>query len=202
MDTQTKVDVQGNREKFIEIFEANIQREGAVALLEYLKSSDFFTAPASTRFHMAVEGGLCFHSINVYNRLLSLVKLEYGDNWSETVLPETIAICGLLHDVCKIDMYVTELRNVKVDGEWEKRPYFTIDEKLPYGHGEKSVYIINGFLRLTREEAIAINWHMGSFDDRVKGGSYTISSAYRKFPLAVMLHMADMSASYLDEERN
>jgi len=97
---------------------------------------------------------------------------------------------------------VIEFRNVKKpDGSWEKVPYYTIDEKLPYGHGEKSVYIINGFLRLTREEALAINWHMGSFDERVKGGSFAIAGAFSKFPMAVLLHMADLSASYLDEER-
>lgn len=195
------MDTVANKEKFIELYEANIKREGSVALLEYLKSSDFFAAPASTKFHLAVEGGLCLHSINAYNRLLSLVKLEYGEDWAAKILPETVAICGLLHDVCKVDMYVVEYRNVKVEGGWDKKPFFAIDEKLPYGHGEKSVYIINGFLRLTREEAIAINWHMGSFDDRVKGGSYSISQAYGRFPLAVLMHMADMSASYLDENR-
>jgi len=191
-----------NKEEFIRIFQENVKREGAEAFLEYLKGSDFFNAPASTRFHMAIEGGLCRHSINVYNRMLTLVKTEYGDNWQTKITAESVAICGLLHDVCKIDMYVTEFRNVKKpDGSWEKVPYYTIDEKLPYGHGEKSVYIINGFFRLTREEALAINWHMGSFDDRIKGGSFAIAGAFSKFPVAVLLHMADLSASYLDEER-
>ena len=84
-------------------------------------------------------------------------------------------------------------------GVWETKPYYAVDDPLPYGHGEKSVYIINGFLRLTREEAMAINWHMGSFDDRAKGGSFAIANAYRRYPLAVMTHMADFSATYLDE---
>lgn len=191
-----------NKEEFIRIYQENIRREGAEALLDYLKGSDFFTAPASTRFHMAIEGGLCRHSINVYNRLVTLVTAEYGADWQSKVSAESVAICGLLHDLCKIDMYTTEFRNVKkADGTWDKVPYYTVDEKLPYGHGEKSVYIINGFLRLTREEAMAINWHMGSFDDRVKGGSFAIAHAYAKFPISVLLHMADLSASYLDEER-
>ncbi|HPO53578.1 MAG: HD domain-containing protein [Clostridiales bacterium] len=198
------MDIEEAKKKFIEIYQANIKREGSVALLEYLKSSDFFTAPASTRFHLAVEGGLCAHSINVYNRLLNLVKLEYGEDWESKKkgFAETVAICGLLHDVCKIDTYKVAFRNVKTEQGWESRPYYTMDEELPYGHGEKSVYIINGFMRLTREEAMAINWHMGSFDDRVRGGSYAISGAYERYPLAVLMHLADLSATYLDEKRS
>ena len=191
-----------NKEEYIRIYQENVKREGAGALLDYLKGSDFFTAPASTKFHMAIEGGLCRHSINVYNRMVTLVTAEYGADWQSKVSAETVAICGVLHDVCKIDMYTIEYRNVKkADGTWDKVPYYTIDEKLPYGHGEKSVYIINGFIRLTREEALAIDWHMGSFDDRVKGGSFSIANAFSKYPIAVLLHMADLSASYLDEER-
>lgn len=190
------------KEQFIEIFQTHIKREGSDKLLDYLKSSDFFTAPASTRFHLAEEGGLCAHSLNVYQRLVKLVQCEYGDQFLEKYSMETLAVCGLLHDLCKIDMYKTEHRNVKnADGVWEQKPFFAIDEKLPYGHGEKSVYIINGYIRLTREEAVAINWHMGGFDDRVRAGNYSIASAYTMFPLSVFLHLADMTASYLDEKR-
>ena len=99
-------------------------------------------------------------------------------------------------------MYAVDYRNQKQpDGSWQKVPYYVIDELLPYGHGEKSVYIINGYMRLTREEAICINWHMGGYDERVRGGSYSIAKAYEKFPLAVLTHVADALASYLDEER-
>lgn len=190
------------KEQFIEIFQTHIKREGSDKLLDYLKSSDFFSAPASTRFHLAEEGGLCAHSLNVYQRLVKLVQCEYGDQFFEKYSMETLAVCGLLHDLCKIDMYKTEYRNVKnPDGVWEQKPFFAIDEKLPYGHGEKSVYIINGYIRLTREEAVAINWHMGGFDDRVRAGNYSIASAYTMFPLSVFLHLADMTASYLDEKR-
>ncbi len=192
----------GFREQFIEIFEREIKREGANKMLEYLESSDFFTAPASTKFHLARESGLCEHSINVYYRLKELVENEKSD-WAKKVSGESIAIIALLHDVCKIGMYVTDYRNQKQpDGSWIKVPYYTIDELLPYGHGEKSVYIINGFMRLTREEAICINWHMGGYDERVKGGSYSIAKAYEQYPLAVLTHIADVMASYLDEDRN
>ena len=170
-------------------------------MLEYLENSDFFTAPASTKFHLSREGGLCEHSINVYYRLKELVKNEKSD-WAKNVSGESIAIIALLHDVCKTGMYVVDYRNQKQpDGSWIKVPYYTIDELLPYGHGEKSVYIINGYMRLTREEAICINWHMGGYDERVKGGSYANAKAYEKFPLAVLTHVADVLASYLDEER-
>lgn len=189
-------------ERFIELYQANIKRKGSEELLEYLKKSDFFTAPASTRFHLACEGGLVEHSVNVYLRLKSLLDLEYGEKRPEIYSDETVAICGLLHDVCKIGVYAVSYRNVKENGVWKEVPFYTTDEQLPYGHGEKSVYIINGFLRLTREEALAINWHMGSFDDRVRGGSHSIAKAYADYPIAVLTHLADLSATYLDEHRN
>lgn len=189
-------------ERFIELYQANIKRKGSDELLEYLKKSDFFTAPASTRFHLACEGGLVEHSVNVYLRLKSLLDLEYGEKRPEIYSDETVAICGLLHDVCKIGVYAVSYRNVKENGVWKEVPFYTTDEQLPYGHGEKSVYIINGFLRLTREEALAINWHMGSFDDRVRGGSHSIAKAYADYPIAVLTHLADLSATYLDEHRN
>ena len=190
------------KDQFIDIYNQYVKREGASKLLAYLESTDFFTAPASTKFHLAHEMGLCEHSLNVYYRLKDLVKNEKSD-WANKISDETIAIVALLHDVCKAEMYVVDYRNQKQpDGSWVKVPYYTIDEKLPYGHGEKSVYIINGFMRLTREEAICINWHMGGFDERVKGGSYAIARAYEQYPLAVLLHIADVMATYFDEERN
>ena len=190
------------KDQFIDIYNQYVKREGASKLLAYLESTDFFTAPASTKFHLAHEMGLCEHSLNVYYRLKDLVKNEKSD-WANKISDETIAIVALLHDVCKAEMYVVDYRNQKQpDGSWVKVPYYTIDEKLPYGHGEKSVYIINGFMRLTREEAICINWHMGGFDERVKGGSFSIARAFQQYPLAVLLHIADVMASYLDEDRN
>ena len=189
------------KEDFIAIYTQDIKREGSEALLEYLKRSDFFTAPASTKFHLAEEGGLAAHSLNVYYRLKELVANE-AKPWAEHISDETVAICGLLHDVCKIGTYKVDYKNQKQpDGSWAQVPYYTIDETLPYGHGEKSVYIINGFMRLTREEAMAINWHMGGFDERNSKGGRVMASAYEKFPLCVLVHAADLLASYLDETR-
>ena len=192
-----------NQERFLQIFNENIKREGADKLLEFLSSgSDFFTAPASTRYHGAHEGGLLEHSLNVYDCLCDILarprmKEVYGLEYSA----ESIAVVALLHDICKVNFYKVSTRNVKDEnGKWTTVPYYTIEDTLPYGHGEKSVYIVNGFMRLTREEAMAINWHMGGFDPRVRGGDYSISKAYEKYPLAVLTHIADIMASYLDEK--
>lgn len=196
----TKEEIKAWKDEFIQIFNANIKREGADKLLAYLESSDFFCAPASTRYHNAFEGGLCCHSINVYKRYRDNVKREKLD-----ITDESIALCALLHDVCKIGAYVTKNRNKKIEetGKWVLEPYLTKNDTdpLPYGHGEKSVYIVGGFLRLSREEAMAINWHMGPFDDRCKASYDNMSAAYRLFPSAMLLYLADMAACYLDEDK-
>lgn len=193
--------IEENKARFLQIFRENVNREGKENFLEWLEKTDFFTCPASTKFHSACEGGLCAHSLNVYDRLLNLVKNEYGEKWRDTISAESVAILALLHDICKVNTYKVEMRNVKVDGNWVQQPFYAVEDTLPYGHGEKSVYIINGFLRLTREEAMAINWHMGGFDMRVKGGSYSLADAYYKYPICVLLHIADLEATYLDETR-
>lgn len=189
------------KEEYIKIFTDNITREGATELLDYICKTDFFDAPASTSFHSAYQGGLVEHSVKVYKRFLNAVKNEYGDNYANKISDETIAICALLHDLCKIDIYKIDYRNKKVDGNWVQVPFYTVEDSLPYGHGEKSVYIINGFIRLTREEAMIINWHMGGFDARVKGGSFSLSDAFYKYPNAVLFHTCDMLSTYLDETK-
>ena len=186
--------------EFIRIFQENITREGSAKLLEWLKKSDFFRAPTSTKFHSAHAGGLCEHSVKTYYRFLQNLEMEYAEEAEEKVSPESAAIIALLHDVCKVNYYKEEMRNVKVDGEWVQKPYYTVDDALPYGHGEKSVYIISGFMRLTREEAMAINWHMGGFDQRVLGGSYALSDVFYKYPTALLFHLSDVQATYLDEK--
>lgn len=189
------------KEEFIDIFKSTITREGADKLLDFLENkSDFFTAPASARYHGAYEGGLCEHSLNVYHCLVDYLQRErvqelYGLEYGE----ESVAIVALLHDLCKVGCYKKGFRNVKNDatGQWEKVPSYTFDDPLPYGHGEKSVYIANGYIRLTREEAMAIRWHMGfsgTEDSRLVG------KAFAKYPLAFALSVADMEATYFLEE--
>ena len=180
--------------EFVEIYNKNITRPGADRLLNWLETTDFFTAPASTRFHGACECGLVMHSINVYNAMMQHFFTE-GES------AESYAICGLLHDLCKANFYKVGTRNVKNDvtGQWEKVPFYQVADQLPYGHGEKSVYLIEHFMRLKTAEAIAIRWHMGGFDDAVRGGSFAVSDAYNTYPLAVKLHIADLTATYLME---
>lgn len=190
------------KEKFISIYKENIKREGADRLLDYLMSDkcDFFTAPASTKFHCAYEGGLCEHSINVYECLKSYidsdrVKEKFGLSFSD----ETIAIVSLLHDVCKTNTYIVSSRNVKNEqGQWIKVPYYDYNDTLPYGHGEKSVYIVSGFMRLSRDEAMAIRWHMGFSGQE---DQKLIGNALHMYPLALALNIADCEASTFVEER-
>ena len=194
------MDLDAIKEKFIEIYRTNIKREGSDKLLEYLLSptSDFFTAPASSRFHSSYEGGLCEHSINVYECLKAYldsprVKETYGFSYSD----ESIAIVSLLHDLCKINVYKKGFRNVKDErGAWQRVDTFEYDDKLPYGHGEKSVYIISGYMKLTREEAFAIRYHMGysSTED-----ARNVALSFEMFPLSFALSTADSEATYFIE---
>lgn len=189
------------KKEFLSIFKENITRAGSEKLLDWLEKTDFFYAPASSRFHSAHIGGLCEHSVKTYYRFLQNLQMEYEEDMEEKISMESIAIIALLHDLCKVNVYKEEYRNVKVDGEWIQKPYYTMEDNLPYGHGEKSVYIISGFMRLTREEAMAINWHMGGFDQRVLGGSYALSDVFYKFPTALLFHVSDVQATYLDETK-
>lgn len=186
------------KEEFVSIYNTCIHRDGADNLLAWLEKSDMFTAPASTKYHLACSGGLCQHSINVYRQLGKLYIAEFGAMPDDK--KETLAIVSLLHDLCKVNFYKPDTRNVKnADGKWEKVPCYSIEDMLPYGHGEKSVYIINGFMRLTREEAMAIRWHMGAWDEAVRGGSRAYSAAAETYPLVILLHVADQLATYIDE---
>ena len=195
------------RDKFIEIFKTNIKREGADKLLEFIcsPSSDFFTAPASARYHSAYEGGLCEHSINVYECLKAyldrdVARTKYNLNYSD----ESIAIVALLHDLCKMNIYKVSYRNAKNEqGVWEKVPYYEFDDTLPYGHGEKSVYMITPFMKLSREEAFAIRYHMGFSNVENQMATNNVSKAFEMYPLAFALSTADMEATYyLENEKN
>lgn len=187
------------KQKFIDIYKSKITRDGADKMLEYLENSDFFTAPASSRYHGSHPCGLVEHCVNVYECLTDYLtrnrtKELYGMDFSE----ETVAIVSLLHDVCKIGCYKTSTRNVKENGQWKEVPYFEFSDPMPYGHGEKSVYIINGYMRLKREEAFAIRYHMGFSGIEDKN---TVGNVFEMFPLAFALSVTDMEATYYLEEK-
>lgn len=202
------------KQEFQIIYNRCIEREGAKELLQYLESSDFFKAPASTKHHLAIEGGLCLHSIHVYDRLRGLLQYEFEGKTPYS--DETVAIVALLHDLCKANTYKAGWKNQKTydpqkvaaadyyqikhdnagDFIWETVPTYEYDEKFVFGHGEKSVFMIREFMRLSIEEAQAIRFHMGSWQD---GDAQWAGSCYEKNLLAFYLHVADEAATFLDE---
>ena len=160
-----------------------INRDGMDKLIEFLENSDFFKAPASTRFHGSWEGGLLAHSMKVYE----ILKTKTEDS-------DSVKIVALLHDICKVNYYKTDFRNVKNNGVWEQVPYYTVEDTIPYGHGEKSVMMISEFIKLTPEEKYAIRWHMGFTEPKELYAA--LGQAYKKYPLALFTFEADLEATY------
>lgn len=177
------------KEHFEKLARAYIKRDGIEDLLTMLSKTDFYTAPASTRFHDSVEQGLVYHSLKVFTYLRGdkdISKLNISE--------ESVAICALFHDICKIGFYKVSTRNTKDEnGKWIQVPYYEVDDKLPLGHSEKSVMLLQSYMKLTTDEILAINAHMGGFDDR----KFIIGNTFDTCPLAVCLHVADLKASYL-----
>lgn len=168
-----------NEERFKAIYQTQINRPGASELLAWLESTDFFTAPASTKYHGARPGGLVDHSLNVFYEMSSQVHIAGA---------ESRTICALLHDVCKANYYEP------LDGGG-----YRVNDQFPFGHGEKSVLLISRFMTLTDVEALAIRWHMGAYDDAARGGSRTLSAALAVHPLVYELHAADMRATQREQ---
>ncbi len=190
-----------HKNEFISIFNRNINREGNTELLKFLLSdkSDFFLAPASSRFHGSHAQGLVSHCINVFNCLSDYSERAIvRDMFNTSFNKESVAVVSLLHDVCKINTYKISSRNVKdANGVWQSVPYYEFDDRFPYGHGEKSVYIINKYMPLTDEEAFAIRYHMGfSGNDEARN----VGDAFRIYPLALALSIADMEATFFLEK--
>lgn len=177
------------KKTFKQLVKEFIHRDGVDELMDMLEKTDFYSAPASSRYHEAYEGGLVEHSVKVYNELYQDVNIGLTN-------PETIAIVALFHDFCKIGYYEVEMRNKKDEnGKWVQYPFYIVNDNYPYGHGEKSVIMIEQFMKLTDEERMAIRWHMGAYSGQQDWN--TLASAYNMFPLALLLHQADMRATYL-----
>lgn len=187
------------KEQYTELLRST-KREGIESLITWLcEETDFFTAPASTKTHGAFEGGLLIHSLSVYRVL---------NNFSKNIKdakPEAIIISALLHDLCKVNFYTKQIRNVKVPGErrWEEVEVYAIEDTLPLGHGEKSVYMAMKHIDLTDEEAMAIRWHMGGYDDAARAyvSGMAQAAAFTKYPLAAALSIADMYDTYIIDQR-
>lgn len=208
-----------NREQNITRFEdelSKVQRPGMDKLMAYIRRSDFYTAPASTKYHLSCEGGLLQHSLNVLDALRSI--LTCAMDYEETTVPcryeyrvagktiatipeESVIIVALLHDICKTYFYSTRTRNVKNEktGKWEKVPYYTVQDKMPLGHGAKSAMIVKQYIELTTAEMYAIWWHMGFTDTQ---DTITLNAAIRQYPIVWALHTADMMASSFMEEED
>ena len=184
--------IEENKKKFLSIL-GGIERKGLDKLLDYLENNtDFFTAPASTMFHGNYEGGLCEHSLNVYE-LFSKKNREYNLGMDES----SVAICSLFHDICKVNCYKQSSRNRKIDGKWVALPWYDFEDNLPYGHGEKSVWMLEKFIRLKTNESMAIRWHMGFAEEK---DMRTIGKAFDMYHEAVCLHTADLEASRMLEK--
>ena len=183
--------MESNKDKFIRLFKEYITRPGSEKLLEYIESTDFFTAPASTRYHGNYRGGLVEHSLNVLECIANQPKCSFD---------ESVVIVSLLHDICKANFYKLDSKNVKQpDGSWARMPYYIVEDSLPIGnHGDKSVFIIQKFMYLLDKEIAAIRYHMGSFSE---GDKNNFGFACEKYPLTVHLHIADMQATYLYDKK-
>lgn len=168
------------------------KRKGIQELVNWLDGSDFKVAPASTRYHSNHEGGLLEHSLNVYNECIrqkDLIKLF-------NIPQDTLIIASLLHDICKVNYYKMDVRNVKKNGAWVQEPYYTVDDMFPMGHAEKSIIIAQQFIQLSDVEIAMIRAHMGGF---VSDNYFSPSAVYNKYPEAIVLHNADLIATYVLE---
>lgn len=180
------------KNKIVELLNST-ERKGMDRVLKYLESSDFFEAPASTKYHGNYDGGLAEHSLNVHT-LFSEKNKRFDLGLSE----ETVIISSLLHDFCKINFYNKQTCWRKNDSNrWESYQGYKVQDDFPIGHGEKSVIMLQNFIRLTREEIFLIRWHMGASEP--KEMQMNLNNTYSIFPAAVALHTADMETSYLLE---
>jgi len=211
-----------NREEMIQRYEElleGVSREGIQRLMDFIRESDFYTAPASTRFHGNYEGGLLEHSLNVYERLVDKTYNPIWDGVFQGVDVDSFVVVALLHDICKTYFYGKEMKNQKTyddekvrnaerwqvkhdnngDFIWETVPVYIVDDKIPYGHGEKSVMMVEEYIKLKPIEKYAIRWHMGPYSGQQDWN--TFSAAITKYPLALALFEADMEATYIVESK-
>ena len=172
---------------------SKIEREGIDNLMKWLETSDFYVAPASRMYHGSYMGGLLEHSLNVYHELVRLLKA-----YPECEVPEeSVIIASLFHDLCKVNFYSVEQRNRKnAEGKWEKYDAYCINEKFRFGgHGSKSVFLVQSFIKLTPEEAVAINCHMSAFG----GDANDVGKAFEQYNFAWLVSVADQAATYIVE---
>lgn len=206
----TPEQMQNNKNKIIELLRGT-RRAEIESLITFLQESDFFTAPASTKYHGSYEGGLAEHSLHVW------YVLNEKNRYYRLELPEdTIAITALGHDLCKVNFYKKEMKSVlkgkkpvtknkKVDGkwieieeevnDWQEEEVFVVNDRMPLGHGEKSVITLLKHIQLTDLEIAMIRWHMGGYVS--KDDYRDLSNAVEMYPTIIALHAADLEVSHL-----
>lgn len=194
------------KKQFAELL-STTNRKGIEQVIGMLEEKGFYEAPASSRFHLSCKGGLAEHSMNVYEAAIMLrEQIILKKPELEAQLPlESVAICALLHDVCKTDIYKEGILSRKNDdGYWEKYVGFSVDYNmgLPLGHGEKSVIMLLSWgLELTPEEMLAIRWHMSAWDMPMQSAEHkeSFNAAKAKSPLVSLIQNADGIATGLLE---
>lgn len=193
------------KEEFIALLRST-ERDGIETVIEELENLGFFTAPASTKFHLNVEGGLLEHSLNVCHTAQAIRESMVGmDDSLREVLPnDSIIIASLLHDVCKADIYKPVTKKQKNSyGMWVEVPGYDVDySSFPLGHGEKSVIVLlQCGLDMSDDEIMAIRWHMNAWD--LPFQSADLKGNYNKAkdicPLLSLIQAADGLASNLLE---
>lgn len=190
--------VNEKKEKFIDLLKST-NREGMDNLLAWLEKTDFYIAPSSTMFHGNYKGGLLDHSLNVYE----VAKRIYSDlhelNNNIVIPEESIIIATLLHDICKVNQYVIKQKWRKdKNDKWEQYDTYVVEDKFPFGHGEKSAFMLANIIKLKASEALAIRWHMGSFECANTISSptkFSFSTANENYPLVSILQAADFLSS-------
>lgn len=214
------MNLEGNIKRFEDLM-ASVNREGKDALMDYIKNkTDFYTAPASTQYHLSCEGGLLQHSLNVYDCLIAKKESPVWKDILASVPEESLIIMSLLHDLCKTNFYSVTTKNQKTydpkkvaaaeswqvkndamgDFIWETVPAYGFKDELPLGHGEKSVILISCYMKLSMEEIMAIRWHMGFSEEKAQYKS--LGEAMEKYPIVLAMHEADLEASKLLEDKN
>lgn len=203
------INIEENKKHFLDLV-GSIERDGINELVAFLEKSDFFTAPASTRFHCSLPGGLALHSLNVYHMFEHKCKSEPFKSILGDMPEDSRKIITLLHDVCKTYMYEIDYRNKKIYSDtgskrdekgrfdWAAVEYYTINDRVPYGHGEKSVMMIEEYIKLQPFERYAIRWHMGFSEPKENWN--TLGTAIEKYPVILALHQSDLEATYLLEK--
>ena len=198
----TPEEISKNKELFVNYCHEFIHREGIEKLMDYLETTDFYTAPSSGSYHLNEDGGLCKHSLNVFETAVKVYdnvvapQIRSGNSpFTEEISKESIAIATLFHDLCKTKFYKkTERWKKDEKNHWVTYPGYEIVDEFPFGHGEKSCIIINWFLHLKQDELLAIRWHMGMFEmtEQGSGTRCAYRAAMEKSPLVILLQVADM----------